>query len=218
VTAAETCNPENPIQLITDVTVTANNVDDSAVLNDRIDGIKEKTPDIDMLFTDGGYGSEPNDVKLHEHAIQQVQTAIRGRKGVVDMEITTHEDGTYTVQCPHQCGVVVATKKRWKAVMNKEICSGCPHRGQCPSKMHKRSRVVYFDSQDARMQKRHRIIRTLPVELRNLRANVEATMKEFSRLLENKKLKIRGLARTKLFSVCAAFGINIGRVYRYVTA
>jgi len=34
-TATETCNPDNPLQLITDVHVTANNRDDSDELHDR---------------------------------------------------------------------------------------------------------------------------------------------------------------------------------------
>ena len=57
----ETANPDNAMNLLTDVTVESNNVDDSKILNKRIDGIKEKTPDLEELHTDGGYGSEDND-------------------------------------------------------------------------------------------------------------------------------------------------------------
>jgi hypothetical protein len=56
-------NPENGLQLITDVHVTANNRDDSDELHYRLDGNKEKTPDIAVIHTDGGYGSEKNDIK-----------------------------------------------------------------------------------------------------------------------------------------------------------
>jgi hypothetical protein len=45
-TATETCNPENELQLIPDGHVTANNRDDRYELHDRLDGIKEKTQDI----------------------------------------------------------------------------------------------------------------------------------------------------------------------------
>jgi hypothetical protein len=58
--------------------VTANNRDDSDELHDRLDGIKEKTPDFAVLHTDGGYGSEENDSKMEELGIVQIQTAIKG--------------------------------------------------------------------------------------------------------------------------------------------
>jgi len=92
-TATETCNPDNALQLITDVHVTANNRDDSDELYDRLEGIKEKTPDIAVLHTDGGYGSEKNDVKMEALGIKQVQTAIKGRDNAVEITIAKHEDG-----------------------------------------------------------------------------------------------------------------------------
>jgi hypothetical protein len=52
------------------------------------------------------------------------------------------------------------------------------------------------------------------MELRKLRPNVEATMREFSRRLENGKLKVRGLFKAQTFALATAMGINFGRVYR----
>ncbi len=45
VNATETANPANPVQLLTDVAVSANNVDDSKILNTRLDGIIENPRD-----------------------------------------------------------------------------------------------------------------------------------------------------------------------------
>jgi len=132
-TATETCNPENELQLITDVHVTANNRDDSDELHDRLEGIKEKTPEIAVLYTDGGYGSEENDTTLELMGIEQVQTAIRGRKCPVDIEITKKDDGSYEVRCPQQSGEIHKTRKRMKAVMRGSICATCPMSGSCPS-------------------------------------------------------------------------------------
>jgi len=42
----ESCNPENPVNLITDISVHKNNKDDSKELTNRIDVIKEKTPEL----------------------------------------------------------------------------------------------------------------------------------------------------------------------------
>ena len=214
-TATETCNPDNPLQLITDVHVTANNRDDSDELFDRLDGIKEKTPDIAVLHTDGGYGSEENDTKMEDLRIMQVQTAIKGRESAVDITITTNEEGSYEVRCPFQVAEVHKTRSRYKAVMRGSICATCPMQGSCPSLQRRSSRVVYFDDEDLLRQKRHRNIKALPAELRKLRANVEATMREFSRRTEGGKLKVRGLFKAQLFALTSAIGINFGRVYRH---
>lgn len=213
-TATETCNPENSVQLITDVHVTANNRDDSTELNDRIDGIKEKTPDLALLFTDGGYGSEANDEKLAELEVEQVQTAVRGRESAVDIVITMNEVGEYEVRCPHQSGKVRIGGKKMKGIMDGSVCANCPLSEACPSNQRKNFRVVYFTHEDMLKQKRWRKIRSLPVHYRSLRANIEATMREFSRLLECRKLKVRGRFKANLFSLTAAMGINFGRIHR----
>ena len=76
---------------------------DSEILNERAESIKEKTPDLNELRTDGAYGSQDNDKKMEELEITHVQTAVRGHKAEVAMEIGEPTDGQYTVRCPHQC-------------------------------------------------------------------------------------------------------------------
>lgn len=214
-TATETCNPHNEVQLITDVHVTANNRDDSDELYDRLDGLAEKTPEIALLYTDGGYGSEENDSKMATMGIEQVQTAIKGRQSAVDIVITRSEDGSYEVRCPVQSAEITKTRTRWKAVMSASVCDTCPMRDRCPAQQQKSSRVIYFDEQDVLRQKRQRNISHLPHELRKLRPNVEATIREFSRRLEGGKLKVRGQFKAQLFALTTAIGINFGRVYRH---
>jgi len=99
----ETANPENELNLLTtDIAVQSNNTDDSDIMNDRIETLKEKTPDLKELNTDGGYGSENNDKKFKELGITHIQTAVKGRKSKVDMKIEETTKGEYDVSCPRQ--------------------------------------------------------------------------------------------------------------------
>jgi len=66
VNVTEKANPENELNLLTDIAVQSNNTDDSNIMNDRIEPLKEKTPDLKELHTDGGYGSKDNDRKFEE--------------------------------------------------------------------------------------------------------------------------------------------------------
>jgi hypothetical protein len=78
VNLAETCDPENPVQLITQVQVAPNTTDDSTLLAEALPDLKARTG-VETLTTDGSYGSPENDVLLAEHQVTLIQTAIRGR-------------------------------------------------------------------------------------------------------------------------------------------
>lgn len=85
INATETANP---IQLINDIAVNPNNIDDSKILNQRIDTIKDKTQEIEEMHTDGGYGSEDNDDKFEELEITQITTAVRGGESEIETGIS----------------------------------------------------------------------------------------------------------------------------------
>lgn len=215
VNVAETAHPDNAVNLITDVAVEANNVDDSTILTDRIDGLKEKHSDLNEIHTDGGYGSSDSDEKMQEHNINHVQTATRGRTAAVAMEIEPDEAEGYCVTCPCQKARAEKTKKRFKACFDIMVCSDCIHKEECPAVEQKSHRAYYFYEDMARQQQRARAIESLPKERQKLRPNVEATMKEYTKAFNHKgKLKIRGRFKTMLFAIAMSMGINFGRIYR----
>jgi hypothetical protein len=217
VNVTETAHPDNELELITDVAVRSNNTDDSEILNDRLESIVEKTPDLEELHTDGAYGSEENDKKMEELEIVHVQTAVRGRKAEVAMEIEEVSQEQYTVKCPQQTVRSQKTKTRYKACFDTEICERCPFSEACPAKQQSEKRVYYFDRSDYLLGKRNRNIKSLPPERRKLRPNVEATVKEFTKPFNHKgKLRVRGLFKTMVYAHAMAISINFGRVWRYL--
>jgi hypothetical protein len=46
INVTETANPENELNLLTEIAVQSNKTDDSNIMNDRIEPLKEKTPDL----------------------------------------------------------------------------------------------------------------------------------------------------------------------------
>lgn len=212
----ETVNTENEIELINDVTVKANNINDDKILNERIDKLKEKTPDIDELHFDGAYGSEDNDKKFEQLGITPVQTAIKGRKSKVSIGITKKEEGRYEVSCPYQNVEAVLSAKKYKAEFELSICNNCPLSSKCPTIKNKHFRTYNFTEEDYLKNKRHNSINQIPKERRKLRNNVEATVAEFKRKLHNGKLKVRGYFKTLIFAFTMAISINFGRIYRHL--
>jgi len=139
VNVTETSNPDNDINLICDICNAPNNKDDSKILNERIDKIKEKTPELVELHTDGAYrtirmdGSEENDKKMEELEINHIQTGVRGRKSKVLMEIEKGDNFEYEVSCPNQKVKSTPTRKQNKVLFDNEICAKCKLRDSCPT-------------------------------------------------------------------------------------
>lgn len=214
---AETCNPDNPIDLLTDISVHANNIDDSKGLNERIEPIKEKTPELNELHTDGAYGSKDNDVKFDEHSITHIQTAIRGRENSgVEITISQVSEDHYFVSCPNQSVEAELGRKRFKAEFDLRICSSCPFLSECRLQKNKSAKVYYFTAEEYLKKKRLVSIQNIPKDRRSLRTNIEATVSEFTRKMNNRKLKVRGYFKATIFAFAVGISVNFGRIYRYL--
>ncbi len=216
INGTETANPDNPLQLITDIAVNPNNVDDSVIINNRIDKIIEKTPDLNELHTDGGYGSEDNDRKFEGLKITQVTTAVRGRESAIvkKIEQTGQSPNEYNVECPGQTVTSIPTRQRNKVQFSLYICMRCKLNEECQTFRNKG--IYYFQHEDYLLNKRNSNIMGIPKERRKLRPNVEALMKEFKTRTQNGKTKVRGRFKTMLFAFNVGIAINFGRLYRYL--
>lgn len=216
INGTETASPDNAIQLLTDIAVNPNNIDDSVILNERIDAIKEKTPELNEIHTDGGYGSEGNDKKLEALHVTQVTTAVRGRESEVEktIEQTDESPEKFTVKCPQQTVESTPTKQRHKVRFDLNICKQCPLKEKC--RIFKNKGRYYFTREDYLLSKRNHNITEIPKERRKIRPNVEATMKEFKTRAPGGKLKVRGIFKTSLFAFSVGIAINFGRIYRHI--
>jgi hypothetical protein len=213
----ETAHPENELNLLTDIHVTANNIDDSRVLNDRIDHLKDKTPELEELHMDGAFGSAENDEKFEANRINPVQTGIRGARAEVDIGIDQPGGNDYQVRCPHQEGKVYRKWKHYRAVFDEAVCRDCPEREKCPVKTTSKGSVFDFKSEDYLRYKRLKARKKLPPERKRLRNNVEATIHEFTCRMPRGKLKVRGRFKTSLFAYAVGVSSNFGRIFRYLT-
>jgi hypothetical protein len=216
INGTETANPENPFQLITDIAVNPNNIDDTHIINDRIDKIVEKTPDLNELHTDGGYGSEENDKKLEVLEITQITTAVRGRDTEIEkrIELISQSPVVYTVECPRQKVESTPTVQRYKVRFDTNICKECPLREQC--KIFRDKGRYYFGHENYLLGKRNSNIQKIPKERRKIRPNVESLMNQFKIRTRNGKTKVRGKFKTSLFAFNTGIAINFGRIYRYI--
>ena len=89
---AETCHPENDINLVTVLSADTNNTDDSNLLAPKLDSLIEQCPDLSELHQDGGFGSKKIDAIAKENKITIIQTAVRGKTAAVPIRIEGEEE------------------------------------------------------------------------------------------------------------------------------
>jgi len=225
----ETCDPENPLQLITKVQTEANSTDDSHLLAEALPNLKERTQ-IETIYTDGGHGGPVADVALQKQRVEQIQTAIRGRSPnpdqlhLADFTIKLNEDGKpVIIICPEDQTVPVQTSRQKKAFVahfDPDLCQACPfgQAGQCPAQPGKRDvrHHLRFTQAEAHASERRRHSQEQLKAGRNLRAAVEATVRSVKHPFPAGKLPVRGKFRVACMLIGSAAVANIRRIQRYL--
>jgi len=220
----ETCHPDNEVNLVTTLEVDKNNVDDSVLLENKLDQLSEQCPDLNELHLDAGFGSEENDIKTKKEKIKIIQSAVRGRTAKVKISVKGNEKKGFLVDCPHSEHPTIRaikSKKNYKAAFDLNICNQCPSRFDCPAYKNKseakQTASFYFPATLALMQKRHKAIETIPKKRRTLRAGVEGLMGQMHRGERHTgKLKVRGLFKCKLYVFSMGIAINFKRIYSWL--
>ena len=226
----ETCDPENPLQLITKTQTAPNSTDDSQLLAEALPNLKERTG-VTTIYSDGGFGGSQSDPVLQEQKVELIQTAIRGRQPnpeklhLSDFEIKLDADSgkPLKVTCPNEQTVLTqgtSQKKGFVAHFETPICCTCPffEKGQCPAQPGKRDarHHLRFTQADAHASQRRRRSQEQKKVAGNLRAAVEATVRSVKHPFPAGKLPVRGLFRVACMVIGSAAVTNVRRIQRHL--
>lgn len=228
----ETCDPENPFQLITKTQTAPNCTDDSQLLAEALPDLKQRTG-VTELYTDGGFGGTLSDPVLQEHQVELFQTAIRGRQPdpevlhLADFEVKLEAQSSKPLQitCPQGQKVPVhptSQKKGFVASFDPAICAACPffEKGQCPTHPGKRDGRprLRFTQAEAHSSQRRRRSQERKKTAGNRRAAVEATVRSVKHPFPAGKLPVRGSFRIACMVIGSAAVTNVRRIQRYLEA
>jgi hypothetical protein len=224
---AETCDPQNGVQLITKVQVVSNNVSDSQLLNEALPDLKQRTS-LETLITDGAYPSPTNDEELRTQEVHLVQTGIRGTKpdpnrfNLTDFQMEQDPTGNPTcVTCPNGQSAWATPGKTtgWFARFPVQACSTCPFQlnQRCRARPQLRDLRYFIDFtlQEFRIAQRRKDYLAHKHDEHNLRAAVEATVRSIKHPFPAGKLPVRGKFRMSCLLISSAILLNVRRIWRY---
>jgi hypothetical protein len=222
---AETCHPDNDVQLIVNVHTEPNVADDARMLQEELPDLIDRTQ-VEELYTDGGYNSPGVDALMDEHDISHIQTAIRGDKPdldgprLVDFHFETNDEGVPTAAtCPEGQHFVIEpgqVEGRFIGRPNGDICLACPLLARCPVRPRSGNVIpaLYVARRDVRLVFKRQAIAAMPAQ-GNPRAAVEATVRSLKQPLNHGRLRVRGLFRVACQMFASAIMVNVRRIQKY---
>lgn len=214
----ETANPENPVQILTDIDLHPNITPDDKMLRENIPKLKRRTG-LDGLVVDGTYSSEESEKVCDEENISLIYTGIRGtllndeRLNLENFDLSDLE----TPICP-EGDRPISHKRNPKTGRHifhydKERCQKCPHLNVCCVKERKQFYSLYCTDRHLRIARTRQYFEDEEYKAKQrLRPAIEGTISQFKRRTYKEKLKVRGLIRVKQTVVLMALAINFKRI------
>jgi len=224
----ETCDPENEVQLITQVQVAPNTKGDEQLAVEAVPGLKARTG-LEALWTDGGYNGPAAEAIFRANQIEHIPTNVRGRQSAPDrlgLEAfiwEMDEAGTpLAVKCPGGQRVEVKAGRkggRFLADFEATMCGTCALRDQCPTKplIRRAKRVLRARARAVQVaQLRQRVARTRG-RGNNRRAAIESTVRSVTHPFGGQagKLPVRGQIRVTQVLICSALMVNLRRIWHH---
>lgn len=221
---SETADPDNPVQLITDVQVEPNHTDDATLMEQSLDDQAERDIDVEQVTTDGGYTGPRGEEACEKHDVELRATRMRGGRSAADRwgweEYTWEVDDEgipMRVICPEGCAADLTPGKAEDAFIarfDRERCANCRFfRNMC--RVQDRSRVgptLYVRARTIKVAQQRQ---SLHPEDTSIRVVVESTIRSVKRGFRNNKLPVRGLTRARTMILGAATMVNVRRLHQY---
>ena len=221
---SETCDPANPVQLITSVQTAPNNTDDGALLAQSLTEQADRGHPIEKVTVDGGYTGPGAEAVCDGHGVELHPSRIRGGRSKVDKwgweqySWQLSEEGVpQNVACPQGQVMVLEPGRqagRWLARFDRQTCTDCPFfQNKCRVKPRKRTGptllVTTRSIQVAQLRQR------ITTANNGVRAGVEATVRSVKHPFPGGKLPVRGLIRAHMVVCGSALMVNVHRLCRY---
>ena len=225
----ETCDPDNPLQLVTKVQVEPNNTEDAQMLLEALEELKERT-ELETLYTDASFCSPDVDEALREHHVEQVPTDLRGKQpnpeklNLADFAVQRDAQGNpQQVTCPGGQTVQVQQGRKghlYAACFAGDVCQACRHQDRCPARLRKGDgkRSLRFDRYHLDISERRRRSTAYWQAGQNLRSAVEATVGAIKRPFAEDQLPVRGRCRMAMLLLGSALMFNVRRIHRYLAS
>lgn len=223
---AETCDEENPFQVITAVEVNGANESDQQQVKPMLEQTERTCGEApEEMHADAGYGSGENIATAREEFGTELKAPIGSNESKKYLPLTEFDldaEGQEVLKCP--AGKAPARQqpsrsgKAVLAVFSAAQCQGCPLRHVCPTEKRRDGRHLRITKADVAVARRRLEQETEEFKQRHkIRSGIEATNSELKRRHGLGKLRVRGRPRVKLSVRLKVLALNVKRYVAHLT-
>jgi len=225
---AETCEQDNPFQVVTAVHLNGANDSDQHQVETVLDQTERTCGEVpEQLYADAGYASGENIVSARDRGTELVAPigSKESEKDKLELDLFEFDaTGEQLLLCPagevpreHTTAKGGKTRQAW---FHKSQCRSCPHRAECPVENRKRGplrRVLSFTPATVAVAQRRAEQQTPAFKERyKIRSGIEATNSELKRCHGLRKLRVRYKPRVALSTRLKALALNMKRYLKHL--
>ena len=189
----ETCDPNNDVNLITNVEVEPASKADNDFVETLVEKSKEiLTDEIENLHVDGAYHSIENQDFVKKEGINFYLTGFAGKQGRYDLKLHENELQVTDIQTNKLIPVVITKNNKHRIKTEKGY--------------------RYFTDKEIESCRLRKKADELPKEIGNIRNNVEASIFQLAYTLRKDKTKYRGLIKNKIWAILRSLWVNFVRI------
>jgi hypothetical protein len=217
---SETCNPENPVQIVTAVLPQSASEPDQNAVEPMLELMSEVDAKPCELLADSGYGSDENVTVSKNQGIDLISPSTGKDKEKVGLEECQLDDANRIIRGPRGCKPL--SKKyaggKGRAVFAASTCAGCTLLKRCSASKQGQNYVIAYDARSLRLRTRRLHEQTDEFKKKyRKRSGIESL---FGRLKQNtrlRRLRVRG--KKAVFNTIYAImtGHNIMQLAKYCT-
>lgn len=217
---SETCDEENPFEVVTSVQVESAYASDSAAVESVIEELEGSGKKPEELQADTSYGSQGNYDAAKTRGIELTAPVPGTRKtdGITLDDFEFDAETLMLKQCPNeqkpQRQRYRKSRDNGKADFDIQTqCKGCPYDGECPGKILKKGiRRIEWKRKNYELAKRRQYQQTPDFkEKYKKRSGIEATFSQLGNRHGGKKLRVRTFPAVRAATLLKFIAINIHR-------
>lgn len=195
VQVSQTCNPDNPVQIITAALPQGASESDQNAIDPMLKKMEENNAKPEQVLADSGYGSDENVVNAAKKDVELLAPTTGKKKGKIGLEECEFDNENRIVKCP--CGKKPIQKRfiaqKGRAVFAGETCKNCPKLKQCISSKQGNNYLITYETKSLRLRDRRHHEKT--DEFRDSyrpRGGIEALFGSLKQNTPLRRLNIRG--------------------------
>ena len=156
VQVSQTCNPDNPVQIITAAQAQTASESDQNAVNPMLEKMEENNAKPEELLADSGYGSDENVINAAKKEVELLAPTTGKTEGRLGLEECEFDDDNRIIKCPR--GKKPLHKKfdgqKGRAVFFSKTCKDCPKFKQCIASKQGNNYAITYEVKSLRLRDR----------------------------------------------------------------